>query len=154
MRKLLISITLALLCLSTAWSQSATDRTAVEALVTTFGEAFDAHDVKAFAATFAEDADFTNWLGQSVHGRTQIEKFHVPVLTIMYKNGTQKLAGKTVRFIRPDVATVDVRSEVKGVVTPDGKELPLLKFLLNLIVTKEENGQWLIKIMHNTRLPE
>lgn len=139
---------------STAAAVGTADETAVRILIENFNRAFNAHDAKTFAAAFANDADFTNWRGMSVHGRAAIEEFHVPVLTVMYKNGVQKIVDTQVRFIRPDVAAVDVRSEVTGGVMPDGKAAPLLKFLLNWTVTKEGNGQWLIKVMHNARMPE
>lgn len=154
MKNLLVLFLLSIVCLTNARAQTAADETAVRNVITTFNEAFNAHDAKAFAAVFAEDADFTNWRGMSAHGRAKIEAFHVPVLTVMYKNGVQKVVDSTVRFVRPDVAVVDVRSEVTGGVTPDGKASPLLKFLLNWTVTKESSGQWLIKVMHNARLPE
>ena len=42
--------------------------------------------------------------------------------------------------------------EMKGVQSPDGKDMPLRKGLANLIMTR--NGdQWLILIMHNMNLP-
>ncbi|MGV3557491.1 SgcJ/EcaC family oxidoreductase [Larkinella arboricola] len=154
MKNLVVSLTVLMLSLSTVFAQSAADQKAVESLVTQFGQAFNAHDPKAFAAAFAEDADFTNWLGQSAHGRSEIEQFHVPVLTVMYKNGVQQLTPPRIRFLSPTIAVVDIRSEVKGGVSPDGNQLPLLKFLLNWTVTKEPNEQWLIKVMHNARLPE
>jgi len=130
------------------------DETAVKALVARYDAAFNAHDTKAFAATFAQDADFTNWVGQAAHGRSEIETFHIPILTLVYKNGVQKITDTQVRFIRPDVAAVDVRSDVTGGKTFDGKDLPLVKFLMSWTVTKEPDGQWLIKVMHNTRLPD
>jgi len=76
------------------------------------------------------------------------------VLTVIYKHGNQKITDTQVRFIRPDVAAVDVRADVTGGKTPDGNDVPMLKFLLNWTVTKEQNGQWLIKVMHDTRLPD
>ncbi len=143
-----------LLCVSLVQAQTGTaaDETAIKSLITAFGDAFSAHDPKALGATFAEDADFTNWLGMSAHGRAAIAEFHVPVLTVVYKNAPPKMTGSTIRFIRPDVAAVDVRSEAAGAMTPDGKPDELRKFLVNWIVTKEANGQWLIKVMHNSRL--
>lgn len=137
-----------------AYAQTPADEAAVQTLIENFNKAFNAHDSKAFAATFAEDADFTNWRGLSAHGRTQIDEFHVPVLTVRYKNGVQKVVDSKVRFITPSVAAVDVRSEVTGGVMPDGTAPALLKFLMNWTVTKEPGGQWLIKVMHNARLPE
>jgi len=146
-------ITLSLGLTWTVKAQTA-DETAVKSLVASFATAFNTHDTKAFAATFADDADFTNWVGQSAHGRADIETFHIPVLTVIYKHGTQKITDTQVRFIRPDGAAVDVRADVTGGKTPDGNDVPMLKFLLNWTVTKEQNGQWLIKVMHNTRLPD
>jgi uncharacterized protein (TIGR02246 family) len=130
------------------------DEAAVKALVSSFNAAFNAHDAKAFAAAFAPDADFTNWVGQSVHGRAAIETFHIPILTLVYKTGSSKITDTQVRFIRPDVAEVDVRSDVTGGRTFDGKDIPLVKFLMNWTVTKEPDGHWLVKVMHNTRLPD
>ena len=153
MKRLLLFLLLSLALWVPAQAQTA-DETAVKALVVRFGDAFNAHDPKAFAATFAEDADFTNWVGQSAHGRAEIETFHIPILTLVYKNGVQKITDTQVRFIRPDVAAVDVRSDVTGGKTFDGKDLSQVKFLLNWTVTKEPDGRWLIKVMHNTRLPD
>jgi uncharacterized protein (TIGR02246 family) len=153
MKRLLLLLALGFGLRVLAQAQTA-DETAVKALVARYDDAFNAHDTKAFAATFAPDADFTNWVGQSAHGRTEIEAFHVPILTLVYKNGIQKITDTQVRFIRPDVAAVDVRSDVTGGKTFDGKDLPMVKFLMNWTATKEPDGHWFIKVMHNTRLPD
>lgn len=128
------------------------DETAVRSLIERFNAAFNAHDTKAFAATFSEDADFTNWVGQAAHGRAEIDSFHVPIFTIVYKNGVQTIRATKVRFIRPDVASVDVQTDVTGGEAFDGKALGPVKFLINWTATKESDGKWLIKVMHNTRL--
>lgn len=158
MKALGLLILLNLSTILTAWAQTvatgAADETAVRALVTKFNDAFNAHDVPAFGAVFAPDADFTNWRGMVAHGRPSIETFHVPVLTVLYKNATQKIVDSKVRFLKPDVAVVDVLAEVTGGTTPDGKAAPPTKFLLNWTTMKEADGQWLIKVMHNARLPE
>jgi uncharacterized protein (TIGR02246 family) len=153
MKRPILLLTLSLGLRGLAHAQTA-DETAIKLLVTRYDAAFNAHDTKAFAATFASDADFTNWVGQSAHGRANIETFHIPILTLVYKNGVQKITDTQVRFIRPDVAAVDVRSDVTGGKTFDGKDIPLVKFLMSWTVTKEPDGNWLIKVMHNTRLPD
>lgn len=140
------------LSLSSLAQAQTSEETAVKSLIDRFNAAFNAHDTKAFTATFTQDADFTNWVGQSAHGRAEIESFHLPIFTIIYKNGVQTLKATKVRFIRPDVASVDVQTEVTGGKTFDGKEVAVVKFLLNWTATKESDGQWLIKVMHNTRL--
>ena len=100
---------------SIAQAQTA-DETAVKSLVDNFNAAFNthAHDTKAFAATFTPDADFTNWVGQSAHGRAEIETIHRPIFTLVYKNGVQTIRATKIRFIRPDVASVDVQTDVTG----------------------------------------
>lgn len=62
------------------------------------------------------------------------------------------MTGIKIRFIRPDVAAVDVRWEMIGAKASDGQEIPLRKGLLNFIMTKECD-KWLIMVMHNMDLP-
>jgi hypothetical protein len=52
-------------------------------------DAWNRHDAKAFAAVFAEDADFTNWRGTGVSGRSNIEEFHAPMFATIFKNSHQ-----------------------------------------------------------------
>jgi uncharacterized protein (TIGR02246 family) len=89
-----------------------------------------------------------------MHQLPEIEAFHIPVFTLVYKNGSQHLTDIHIRLLRPDVASVDVRSDVTGGKTFDGKDIPLVKFLMSWTVTKEADGHWLIKVIHNTRLPD
>ena len=151
MKRFILLFALSLCFTLLAQAQTA-DETAVKSLIESFDAAFNTHDTKAFAAAFTEDADFTNWVGQSVHGRANIEAFHVPILTLVYKNGVQKIANTKIRFIRSDVVTVDVQTYVTGGKTFDGKDMPPIKFLMNWVATKEPDGRWLIKVMHNSKL--
>ena len=47
-----------------------TDEQAIVAVIDRFVDAWNRHDAKAFAAVFAEDADFTNWRGTGASGRS------------------------------------------------------------------------------------
>ena len=60
--------------------------------------------------------------------------------------------GTTIRFIRPDVAAVDVKWEQTGAIAPDGKPWGTRKGLLSWVVTRE-NNEWLISVWHNLELP-
>ena len=114
-------------------------------------EAWNHHDAKAFSMVFAEDADFTNVVGMSAHGRTEIEKFHAPVFATRFKDSNLKMTDTKIRFITPELAAVDGWWEMTGAKGPDGHEIPLRKGLLNLVMTRS-NSQWLILIMHNMDL--
>src|SRR6516162_8104394 len=42
-------------------------------------DAWNRHDASAFSMAFVEDADFTNVVGMSAHGRTEIDKFYAEI---------------------------------------------------------------------------
>jgi len=116
-------------------------------------EAWNHHDAKAFSMTFAEDADFTNVVGMSAHGRAEIEKFHAPMFTSNFKDSNLKMTGTKIRLIRPDIAAVDAWWELTGAKGADGQEIPMRKGLLNFLMTRQ-SGQWFITVMHNMDLPQ
>jgi hypothetical protein len=66
--------------LLTAQTGGETDEHAIHAVMDRFMDAWNHHDAKAFAAVFAEGADFTNIRGIGASGRQKIEDFHAPVL--------------------------------------------------------------------------
>ena len=124
----------------------------IRKVVDAFVDAWNQHDVHAFAAAFAEDADFTNVRGVGAHGRAAVEEFHAPVFATVFKSSHQTAKNIQIRFLAPDLASVDVRWEMTGAVGPDGVPIPVRQGLLNWIVTRRE-GRWLILIMHNQDLP-
>jgi ketosteroid isomerase-like protein len=67
-------------------TKSESDQQAIVAVIDRFVEAWNWHDAKAFAAVFAEDADFTNWRGEGARGRAKIEAFHAPMFATIFKN--------------------------------------------------------------------
>jgi len=127
------------------------DEQAIVALMDRFMDAWNRHDAKAFAAVFAEDADFTNWRGTGASGRSRIEEFHAPMFASIFKNSHLKYTSIESRFIRPDVAAVDVRWEMTGVMDAQGNSRPDRLGLLNFVMAKND-GQWQILVMHNLDL--
>jgi uncharacterized protein (TIGR02246 family) len=127
-----------------------TDQSAIEALIARFMGAWNQHDAHAFAALFAEDADFTNWRGAHARGRKAVEELHAPLFTsAVFKDSHQTCRLRNVRFLKPDVAIADVDWEMTGAVTPEGAVRPLRKGLLDWAMVKT-NGRWQIAVMHNT----
>lgn len=140
-------------------SASEADLGAVKALITRFVDASNANDVHAFAAVFAEGADFTNVFGQPAKGRNQIEAFHAPYYREPRQPGLPSFThahlavlDSQIRFIRSDVAAVDIRWEQTDAVDPDGKPWGRRLGLMNWIATRED-GTWSITVMHNLELP-
>ena|SRR2546428_14168952 len=114
-------------------------------------DAWNRHDAKSFASLFAEDADFTNWMGQGATGRDAIEKSHQPLFDTRFKTSHQTTENIKVRLIKPDVASVDIWWNMTGAVNGAGQPRPPRRGILSWIMTKEE-GRWLIKVMHNLDL--
>ncbi|MGC2634408.1 MAG: SgcJ/EcaC family oxidoreductase [Candidatus Cybelea sp.] len=80
------------------------DRTAIGQTLAAFTSAWNAHDAHAFALTFTPDADFTNVLGATAHGRTNIESFHAPVFATIFKASHLTGAIRSVRFLTAQLA--------------------------------------------------
>jgi uncharacterized protein (TIGR02246 family) len=135
------------------------DEVAIRQLAASLEKAHNHHDAREFAAIFAPDGDFTNVKGVSARGRRAIEDFHRPLFegdtrkgNPSFKDAILKIAEVKVRFLRADVASVDILWTQTGSVAPDGKDRGIRRGLANWVVTKE-NGNWQVAAMHNMDLP-
>ena len=117
-----------------------------------FTSGWNDHDVKIFSTVFAEDADFTNVMGVSRHGRAAIEELHEPGFNGIWAYSTLAITKSNTRFIKPDVAAVDAWWILDGLKDPEGKDRPPRNGLLNFIMTKQDDV-WMITVMHNMDLP-
>ena len=133
------------------WTGNAREEVDIRNVLRGFAEAWNRHDAEAFSIAFAEDADFTNVLGMSAHGRTAIAKFHVSIFATIFKDSSLKIDDVKVRFIKPDVGAVDEWWEMTGARDRNGQGIPLRKGLLNLVMTKQD-ARWVISVMHNMDL--
>jgi uncharacterized protein (TIGR02246 family) len=132
-----------------------TDEQAIRTVLGRFTDAWNHHDAKAFAAVFAEDADCTNWRGAVASGRAGVEAMHAPVFSTIFKKSHQEHTGIKIRFIRPDVAAVDVQWKMTGATDPQGNPRPERQGLLSFVMASHA-AQWEIVVMHNldvTALP-
>ena len=162
MRSAFVSLSLFLILSTCAVGQTAgggakakgspKDEERIRKVLADFIEAWNKHDAKAFSMVFAEDADFTNVRGMSAHGRAEVEKFHAPLFATRFKDTNQKMTKTRIRFIKPDVASVDAWWEMTGAKGLEGQDIPLRKGLLNFVMTKERD-KWFITVMHNMDMP-
>jgi uncharacterized protein (TIGR02246 family) len=136
------------------------DAAVVESLISRLIDAHNTNDVKLFASVFAEDADFNNVFGQPAKGRKAIEDFHAPLFSEprqpglpSFVNARLEVIGSTIRFLRSDVAAVDVQWRQTGAIGPDGQAWGTRYGLINCIAMREHNV-WEIAVFHNMDLPE
>ncbi len=124
----------------------------IEAFVAGLTDAWNRGDAKAFSARFAADGSFTNVLGIVAYGREIFELRHSEIFSTIYKGSVLRQSIGMVRFIRPDVAVVDVDAALTGYARlPPGVQAGsdgLLRAKLQLVLTREDDGWW-IAAFHN-----
>ena len=125
---------------------------AITALTRDLVTAWNRHDPHAFAALFAENAEFTNVFGMVQNGRAGIEAGHAPIFKTMFKDSHLSVTETRVRLIRPDVASVDVKWQMTGARDPHGNPWPERAGLMNWIATRH-GDRWLVDVSHNMDLP-
>ncbi|MFI5197802.1 MAG: SgcJ/EcaC family oxidoreductase [Thermoanaerobaculia bacterium] len=77
-------------------------------------DAWNRGDVKAFAARFQEEGSFTDIFGTVSRGRKEVESRHAALFASYFKGSLLALKVRKVRFLHPDVAIVDIDTEVTG----------------------------------------
>jgi ketosteroid isomerase-like protein len=139
------------------------DEEAVRRVINRFPEAWNRHDMNAFGALFAPDADFVNVVGAYWKGREAIQLNHAfthgvipidsPGVTLpraiygIFKTSTVHHQHIDIRFLRKDVAVAHVQSELLGDTRTKKPRHTLLVFILT-----QENGHWLIAVVQNTEM--
>jgi len=130
----------------------ASSESGIQSVLNDFAKAWNEHNAKVFSLVFTEDADCTNVMGDSFHGRRAIEEKHKPLFKTTWAQSTLTIVKSKTRFIKPDVAAVDAWWTLDGLKTPDGKERDGRSGLLNVIMTLHYDN-WMITVMHNMDLP-
>lgn len=123
------------------------DEAAVRAVVQKVQDAWNTHDGKAFAAVFAEDADYVVVNGMYTRGRKEIEDGHVGIFTSIYKESKNVATIKRVRFLRPDQAVVHIEWNLEFTL---GGNLNKAKGMNTMVMGKRPDGKWLIDVFQNT----
>lgn len=89
-----------------------TEERPLQEVVEKLETAWNNYDSAAWAALFAEDADFIHILGGHFHGRNDIEQGHRMIFDTIYKGSRNSFTVEGTRFVRPDVAIVFVRAHL------------------------------------------
>ena len=124
------------------------DKAAIEEMVKSIQEAWNAGDGKGFAAPFAEDADYVIVNGMYMKGRETIGGTHQQIFDTFYKGSNIVVSLENVRFIRPDVGIAHVRGHLKFY---EGENTRETDSRSTWVVTRNGEG-WSIAAFQNTRI--
>jgi uncharacterized protein (TIGR02246 family) len=116
------------------------------ALAARLESAWNAGDGAAFAAPFAEDADFVNVLGMHARGREAIAAGHEQIFRSVYAGSTVRYRVETARLLRPDVALVHLNASLT---VPTGPMAGTDDAIPSLVLTRD-GGEWRVASFHNT----
>ena len=122
------------------------DEAALADVVRRLESAWNAMDGAAFAAEFADDADFVNVRGEHFCGRSAIAGGHAGIFSTIYAGSVNQYRVETARLIRPDVALVHAHARLE---VPRGPLAGLHLARFSIVVTREPAG-WRIASFHNT----
>jgi uncharacterized protein (TIGR02246 family) len=125
------------------------DSAGIKQCVAAWEDAWNRHDAHATATAYVEDGDFSSTTGIPSHGWKELEAHYNEIFTTFLKDAHRTDTVKSIRFLGPDIASVDIDWQMTGARTRDGKDAPNRKGLLTWIVTKH-NGQWMITIYHES----
>jgi uncharacterized protein (TIGR02246 family) len=126
------------------------DRAEITTIIRRWEEAWNSHDMHAFANLFHEDGTWILWTGQVWKGREAIEEGHVAVHKTIFRNSVQRERLEELTFVGPDAAVVRFYNTLTGDERAPGKVIRSRKLL---IVTKRK-GLWKVGWGQNTRLAD
>jgi uncharacterized protein (TIGR02246 family) len=129
--------------------QTKANEEAVRGLPQTFCDAWAKHDGHELAKIMADDADFVTVATVYLHGRADIEKFHVRLLSGRFQDSIITPLETTARFLRPDMAVVHWSWKMEGDKNFDGTPRPP-RFGMMTMVAEKRSGVWLVDVVQNT----
>jgi uncharacterized protein (TIGR02246 family) len=138
-------------------SVSAADEAAIRQVVAGFSNGWNAHDAHAMCASVAEDVEWINWRGESVHSRKEVEDTHARLFAGLYKNTHRTDTVKVIRKLTPELVSVDNYWTMTGGKQRDGSDWPYRAGYVTYLMAKR-NGHWMIVVSHtadfNAKAPD
>ena len=148
--KACIALTAVLLLCITGSIRAADEDGGIQAVWKQFLDAWNRHDVHEFSLVFAPDADLTNWRGEHIRGQAAIEERFRPMFSgPIFKDSLFSGKVRMIRFLRPDIAIVDIDWEMTGARSADGSPRPRRRGILDLICERQRQD-WRIVAFHDT----
>jgi uncharacterized protein (TIGR02246 family) len=118
-------------------------------IVKAYEAGWNAHDMDALAALFADDVEWINIVGMWWRGRGDVRDAHIGIHATVFKDVGMRVEDCVVRFVGNDLAISVVTLTMGGFTPPDGKYRPPGQDRLTLMMHRRE-GSWRIVHGHNT----
>ena len=123
------------------------EEAAVQQVVAGFSNGWNNHDARAMCASLADDVQWVSWRGEVYTSRKEVEEAHAKLFADLYKNTHRTDTVKTIRFVGPDLASVDDYWAMTGARTREGADWPYRAGYANFLMAKRA-GQWVVITSH------
>ena len=138
-------------------SSAPEDEAAIKQVVAGFSEGWNNHDAHAMCASLADDVQWVSWRGEVSHSRKQVEDDHATLFAGLYKNSRRTDTVKAIRYLTPELASVDDFWSMTGAKMRDGTDWPYRAGYVNFLMAKR-GGRWVIIVSHtadfNAKAPD
>jgi len=138
------------LAVGLAPAAGAGDEDDVKAIGAAWAEAWNAGDMDAIGALYAEDADYVNFFGETISGQAAVQATFSELSSTVYQGTTIEVEPVAVTFVAPDVAVTDSVWKLTGV-PDDAPSLPT-EGQSTVVAVKQGDG-WKVAA-HRTRVPQ
>ena len=123
------------------------DDAAVREVVAGFSDGWNRHDARAMCASAAEDVRWVGWRGDVYESRKEVEDNHAALFADLYKNTHRTDIVKSIRYLGPELASVDDFWTMTGARTREGAEWPYRAGYANFLMAKR-GGRWVVIVSH------
>lgn len=130
-----------------AESVSAADEAAIKQVVAGFSNGWNSHDAHSMCMSLADDVEWVNWRGEAVHTRKEVEDLHAELFAGLYKNTHRTDTVKSIRYLTPELVSVENYWSMTGAKKRDGSDWPYREGYVHSLMAKR-NGRWVIIISH------
>lgn len=140
---------------SSAMGGAAADEAKIRALQRQQAEAWNAHDIDAYAALFTPDTNLVNVLGWHWRGRAELKQKLGRAFGSVFARSQLAIGDVSVDFLKPDVAVAHVRWTMTGALSPTGSGGNAPEQGIQIQVLVRSGGTWRVADFQNTNtVPE
>jgi uncharacterized protein (TIGR02246 family) len=133
---------------------AATEEKAIRQVLDGTIEAWNQHDTNKYFSYFTPEAQWVNVVGMWWHGTTE-HKYALDIfMQAMFNKTTHRALQSEVKMLRPDLALVRHRWELKGWVLPDGRDMSDASTGVMTMIMEKRKGRWMIIDGHNTSIDQ
>jgi uncharacterized protein (TIGR02246 family) len=123
------------------------DDAAVKQVVAGFSNGWNGHDAGAMCASLADDVRWVSWRGEVYSSREEVQSVHAKLFADLYKNTHRTDEVKSIKYLGPDVASVDDYWSMTGARTREGADWPYRAGYANFLMSKRQ-GRWIVVAAH------